>query len=161
MPRRRSLRCSRGRGPVQPERTPLTVPDRYTVTVVAELDGIRGTPVSLGFQYDHCSDDAYAVVEPTTGALECLPCPSGANCAGGLTGQDDLLAEPGFWAPQGSSRLSFYKCPLKGACVPGSSGNLSLCAYPSLCSAGSWLSRGRGKILPQNCSGSQLQGLVR
>ena len=39
-----------------------------------------------------------------------------------------ITAQPGYWASETSDGLTFYKCPLVGACLPGSNGTRASCA---------------------------------
>ncbi|MGB1141864.1 MAG: hypothetical protein ACPG1A_13260, partial [Halioglobus sp.] len=95
-------------------------PGRYTLTARAVYGGATGDPSTFGWEYLLCSDGEYAVLGGDFG-IECVGCPPGANCEGGLTAQSDLVAQPGFWAPEGANGLRFYECPIEEACMAGGS----------------------------------------
>ena len=63
--------------------------------------------------------------------------PTGANCSvTDITLADDVIAQPGFWAEtntsaspgDSSASLTFYRCPLADACLPGVNGSRVECA---------------------------------
>ena len=103
-----------------------------------------GVDALVQWSYVRCSAVEYAVI---TGAdsIQCVPCPLGADCspqaalAQDLTSApsgdfdsvvqlSDVVARPGYWAAPTSDGLTYYPCPIDGACVLGGNGSRARCA---------------------------------
>ena len=69
----------------------------YTVQFRAALSGAAGDPIAASFSYVQCDSSHYADIDEVDGAVTCLPCPTGGNCAViDVTTIHDIVALPGW-----------------------------------------------------------------
>ena len=72
----------------------------YTVQFRAALSGAAGDPTAASFSYVQCDSSHYADIDEADGAVTCLPCPPGGNCAVvDVTTIHDIVALPGWCVP--------------------------------------------------------------
>ena len=73
----------------------------YTLQFRATLSGAAGDPTAASFSYVQCDSSHYADIYESDGAVTCLPCPVGGNCAAvDVTTVSDIVALPGWWVDQ-------------------------------------------------------------
>jgi len=114
-------------------------------------------PATHTWRFEHCEEQQFAVMNDTTGALDCLACPPGADCPAGLVEQTEVQATEGWWAPSSISNsgsdgagsqasasgvstpstaaLRFYKCPIEDACL-GKTVDSNGTVIPARCAPG-------------------------
>lgn len=75
------------------------------------------------------SDSEYAIIHRVTGSVRCVPCPTGAYCAGNATATT-LRALPGWWTPaaatstaDGDVAAAPVRCPNPTACIEAAAGS--------------------------------------
>lgn len=90
------------------------------------------SPASVSWTRSKCDGDEYAVINATSGALECETCPPGADCAADLVQRDEVQAKQGYWT---GGDFSFYSCPRPASCL-GSETDENGTVLPSRCAEG-------------------------
>ena len=84
----------------------------YTLQFRAMLSGASGDPTAASWSYVLCDSSHYASVEEWDGAVTCLPCPPGANCAvDDVTTVSSIVALPGWYGVHGLSCVDCGVCP--------------------------------------------------
>ena len=156
----------------------------YTLQVRTMLFSSPGATTTLSWSFVRCAGDQFTVFSGVD-TVQCERCPTGGDCSGTtlpsdmltvntsqgaistqVVVQQHIAAQSGFWASDASDGLTFYKCPLPEACLPGVNGTKAQCATGyagvlcSVCDIGYFDQYGHCVLCPTSSSGGSIVATI-
>ena len=137
----------------------------------AVLSGSAGSTLVLQWSRVECSTTQYGMISGND-TLTCAQCPAGGDCSSSIgntsisTGsvstvtQFDIVAQAGWWASESANGLTYYPCPIAGACLRGGNGTRARCASGymgiacSVCALGYYEQFGKCVLCPPSSGAS-------